>query len=259
MESLQKSKMGIKSDEYVKTLFDAEKPVIKRDPFIFLRSYLGKFVLAPEKYNEWGLEAKLDTALSAMGLKRGDKYPGIMLVTGSDRNFPLDDFIVWYRDRSEYIKFSDNDLNSFSRSLENMILLMVRDKLLAAAAAQKGYDNVPWVKKQTSWWKDKIAYSAYRNQLKKSIILTSDEINLVKKNKKSGQDIMSEELSKKVLHTVLKLKQEHKVVVNKDVLDKIKVSSENDRKAIDIYFIKRGNLIPRTLYPSIDNDWISWE
>ena len=259
VENLQKSKMGIKSDEFVKSLFDKEKPIIKRNPFIFLRSYLGKFVLTPEKYSDWGLEAKLDTALSAMGLKRGDKYPGIVLVTGSDRDFLLDDFITWYRDRSEYIKFSENDLNSFSRSLENMILLMVRDKMLAETASQKGYDNIPWVKKQASWWKDKIAYSAYRNQLQKSITLSSDEVNLVKEKKKSESDVMSEELSKKILHKVLQLKQEHKVVINKDVLDKIKVSSENDKKAIDIYFIKRGNLIPRTLYPSIDNDWISWE
>jgi hypothetical protein len=82
---------------------------------------------------------------------------------------------------------------------------------------------------------------------------------LVKENKKSESDIMSEELSKKILHKVLQLRQQHKIIINKDVLDKIRVSSENDRKAIDIYFIKRGNLIPRTLFPSIDNDWISWE
>jgi len=259
VESLQKSKMGIKSDEFVKSLFDEEKPVIKREPFIFLRSYLGKFVLEPAKYSEWGLDSKLDTALAAMGLTRGDKYPGIVLATGTKRDFLLDDFITWYRDRSEYIKLSEKDPNSFSRSLENMILLMVRDKMLAETAAQKGYNSDPWVKKQASWWKDKIAYSAYRNQLQKSIILTSDEVNLVKEKKKSESNVMSDELSKKILHKVLQLRQEHKVVINKEVLDKIKVSSENEKKAIDIYFIKRGNLIPRTLYPSIDNDWISWE
>ena len=45
----------------------------------------------------------------------------------------------------------------------------------------------------------------------------------------------------------------------KNVLDKIKVSSENDKKAIDMYIVKRGNLIPRPAFPSIDNDWASWE
>ncbi len=233
--------------------------MIKRDAFILLRSYLGKFVLDPGKYSEWRLEVKMDSALSALGLKRGDIYPGITLVAGETQNFMLDKFIEWYRDRAEYIKLSEDDLGSFSRSLENMIWLMVRDRMLGETAAQRGYDNSPWVKKQASWWKDKIAFSAYRNRLEKSINLTSDEINLVKENKKSESDIMSEELSKKVLHNVLQLKQEHKVVINQDVLGKIKVTSENDKKAIDIYFIKRGSLIPRTLFPSIDNDWNSWE
>ncbi len=258
-EGIKKSKMGIKSDEFIKGLFDKENPVIKRDAFNLLRSYLGKFVLPSEKYQEWGLEGKLDSALSALGLKRGDKYPGIILVTGSVYEYSLDDFIEWYRDRSEYIKFSEDDLNSFSYSLENLVWIMARDRMLAKTAENKGYTKSPWVKKQTSWWRDKIAYSAYRNKLEKSIALNSDEIKLIKENKKSKSDIMSEELSKKVLHKVLQLRQEHKVIINKDILDKIKVSSENDRKAIDIYFIKRGNLIPRTLYPSIDNDWISWE
>ena len=258
-EGIQKSKMGMMSDEYVRDLFDSEKPVIKRDAFIFLRSYLGRFVLDPGKYSEWGLDVKLDSALSILGLNDGDTYPGITLVTGETRKFSMDEFIEWYRDRAEYIKFSESDLSSFSRSLENMIWLMVRDRMLGETAAQKSYDNNPWVKKQASWWKDKISYSAYRNQLQKSIKLSSDEINLVKENKKSESDILSEELSKKLLHKVLQLKEEHKVVINKAILDKINVSSENDKKAIDIYFIKKGSLIPRTLFPSIDNDWKNWE
>lgn len=259
VEGITKSKMGILSDQFIRNLFDNEKPVIKREAFIFLRSYLGKFVLDPGKYSEWGLGVKLDSALSSLGLKRGDSYPGITLVKGKEYNFSLDEFIEWYRNRAEYIKFSDDDLGSFSRSLENMIWLMVRDRMLGEKAVEGGYNNSGWVKKQASWWKDKIAYAAYRNRLEKTISLTSDEVNLVKEKKKSEADIMSEELSKKVLHKVLQLRQEHKVVINKDVLDKLKVSSENDKKAIDIYFIKRGNLIPRTLFPSIDNDWISWE
>ncbi len=259
VEGIKKSKIGKMSDEFIKGLFDKEKPVIKRSAFILLRSYLGKFVLGPEKYSKWAFEEKLDSALSSLNLKRGDKYPGVTLVSGEVYNYSLDEFIEWYRDRAEYIKFSDDDPGSFSMSLENLIWLMVRDRMLGGVAAQKGYDNIPWVKKQTSWWRDKIAYSAYRNQLQNSIKLTSDEINLVNDNKKSESDIMSEELSKKVLHKVLQLRQEHKVVINKDVLYKIKVSSENDKKAIDIYFVKRGNLIPRSLFPSIDNDWLSWE
>jgi len=61
------------------------------------------------------------------------------------------------------------------------------------------------------------------------------------------------------LHKVLELKRKHKVVINEELLKNLKVSSENDRKAIDMYIAKRGNLIPRPAFPSIDNDWSNWE
>ncbi len=259
IEALQQNKMEAKSDQFVNSLFDEEKPIIKRDAFNLLRSYLGKFVLTPEKYTEWRLDEKLDSALSNLGLKRGDKYPGITLVAGTNHNYLLDEFIIWFRDREEYIKFSKNDLMEFSKSLENLIWIMVRDKLLTSTAAQKGYNDVPWVREQSDWWRDKIAYSAYKNELAKSIKLTSDEIKLVKDKKKSESDIISDKLSEKILHKILELKNRYKIRINKDVLNKIKVSSENDKKAIDMYIIKRGNLIPRAAYPSIDDAWASWE
>jgi len=259
IEALNKSKMAILSDQYVNGLFADENPIIKRDAFNILRSYLGKIVLTPENYSEWELDKKLDIALSNLGLKRNDKYSGISLVVGNDNNFSLDDFIIWYRNRDQYIKFVKDNLVDFSKSLENFVWLMVRDKLLSKTAFEKGYDKTNWVKKQSAWWKDKIVYSAYRNQLANSVTLNSEETILIKANGKSQSEILSDKLSEKILHKILELKQKYKVIINKDVLDKIQVSSENDKKAIDMYFVKRGNLIPRLLYPSIDNDWASWE
>ena len=259
IEALTKSKMDILSDQFVNGLFSNENPIIKRDAFNILRSYLGRIVLTPEKYSEWELDKKLDIALSNLEIKRNDKYPGISLVVGSNNNFSLDEFIIWYRNRDQYVKFLKNDLIEFSKSLENLVWLMVRDKLLTRIATQKGYDKVDWVKKQSGWWRDKISYSGYRNELANSITLNSEEISLLNENKKSNSQILSEKLSEKILHKIIELRKKYKVNINKDVLDKIQVSSENDKKAIDMYIIKRGNLIPRLAYPSIDNDWASWE
>jgi hypothetical protein len=202
---------------------------------------------------------KLDSALSNLGLNRGDKYPGISLVVGNNHNYSLDEFIIWYRNREQYVKFLKNDLREFSKSLENLIWVMVRDKLLMEIATQKGYNKTPWVKKQSDWWRDKIVYSVYRNELTKSITLNSSEINLVKNKKESQSEIVSAKLSEMILHKILELKNKYKISINKDLLNKIKVSSENDKKAIDMYIVKRGNLIPRLAYPSIDNEWVSWE
>lgn len=259
IEALNKSKMAVLSDQYVNGLFTDENPIIKRDAFNILRSYLGKIVLTPEKYSEWELDKKLDIALSNLGLERNDKYPGIPLVVGANNNFSLDEFIIWYRNRDQYVKLLKDDLIDFSKSLENLVWLMTRDKLLTKTAIEKGYDKTDWVKKQTDWWKDKIVYSAYRNELANSVTLNSEEISLLKVKKKSQSESLSEKLSKKILHKILELKKKYKVIIKKDVLAKIQVSSENDKKAIDMYFVKRGNLIPRLLYPSIDNEWGSWE
>ena len=259
VNAITKSKMDILSDQYVKGLFSVENPLIKRDVFTVLRSYLGKFILTPEKYSEWKLDNKLDIALTNLGLKRGEKYPGLTLVECKNSKISLDAFIIWYRNREQYVKLVKNDLTGFSKSLEDLVWLMVRDKLLIGKAYQNGYNKSEWVIKQSGWWKDKIAYSAYRNELANSITLNSEEQRLLNEKKKSQSEIMSEELSKKILHKVLELKKKYKVVVNEDVLDKIKVSSENDKKAIDIFIAKRGNLIPRPAFPSIDNDWVNWE
>ncbi len=259
INAITKSKVDILSDEYVKNLFISENPIIKRDAFNLLRSYLGKFILTPEKYSDWELDNKLDIALSNLGLKRGEEYPGLTLVECKSNNISLDEFITWYRVREQSVKFIKDNLISFSKSLEDLVWLMVRDKFITDQAFQKGYNKSDWVVKQAGWWKDKICYSAYRNELASSITLNSEEIKLADVKSKTQTELLSEKLSKKILYKVLELKKKYKITVNEKVLDNIQVSSENDKKAIDMYIVKRGNLIPRPAFPTIDNDWASWE
>ncbi len=259
IEAITKSKADALSDQYVKNLFDRENPIIKRDGFNVLRSYIGKFILTNEKYSEWELDKKLDASLFNLGLKRGDKYTGLTLVIAENSKISLDEFIIWYRNREQYLKFSKNDLIGFSKSLENLVWLMVRDKFLTSQAYKNGYDKDEWVQKQASWWRDKISYSAYRNELANSVVLNYEEMRVLNENNKSESEIVSQELSKKIFNKVQELKKKYTININYDVLNKIEVSSENEKKAIEMYIVKRGNLIPRPAFPSIDNDWASWE
>ena len=258
-QAITQSKLGILSDKFVDDLFTNEEPLIKRDPFNVLRSYLGKFILDSETYKDWRLDIKLDSALENVGLKKGDKFSELELVIGKSLKITISDFIIWYRNRENYIKILKNDLQTFSKSLENYVWLMIRDKLLIRDANKKEYNKSEWVSKQANWWKDKIAYSTYRNELANSITLTDEEQKLINENKKSQSEVMSDELSKKLLHNIIELKKKYNVKINKDVLSGIKVSDENDKRAIEMYIIKRGNLFPRPPYPSIDNDWENWE
>lgn len=258
-EAISKSKLDILSNQYIKELFSEEAPVIKRNVFNVLRSYLGKFLLTPEKYSEWELDDKLNISLANLGLKSEEKYSGLALVECKSRNISQDEFIIWYRNREQYVNLLKNDLVAFSKSLEDFIWFMVRDKLLSAKAYQKDYDKSGWVLKQEKWWKDKISYSVNRNELANSIILNSEEVRLINEKKKSESEIRSDELSKKILHKILELKKKYKVIINEGVLSSIKVSSENNKTTVNMYIVKRGNLFPRPAFPSIDSDWASWE
>lgn len=126
-QAITKSKLEILSDEYVKNLFIDENPIIKRDAFNLLRSYLGKYVLTPDQYSKWQLDPKLDVALENLGLNRDDKYPGLTLVECKTSNIALDEFIIWYKVREQYLKLKEDDLTVFSKSLEDIVWQMVRD------------------------------------------------------------------------------------------------------------------------------------
>lgn len=257
-EYLLKSKSDSLSDRYVNNVLFESQPTIKRDAFNILRSYLGQYILKKELFDKWELNQKLETALNNLGVSKEDKYPGIDLVITNKGNFKLEDFIYWYNNREEYIKFDKNNLMEFSKSLENLVWQMLRDKLLTKIASEKNYFENNWVKKQSKWWKDKIAYSALRNQYANSIMLENKEIN---KSDIHNSDIdkMEAELSQKILHKVLGLKKKYKVKINEPVLNKINVSSEEDKKAIDFYTVKKNGLIPRPAFPSIDPDWANWQ
>lgn len=263
MNAIRKIKMDEISDKYVRELLLSHNPVIRRSTFTILRAYLGKFVLTPEKHNEWDLETGLANAINALdGLYETD-INNLSLVKLNSGNITLEDFLKWYRNREQYIKFNKNNLKAFSISIENIIWRMVRDKLLTDLAMKRKYDKRTSVVQESKWWKDKIVYSAVRNQLANSILIANKEVkagglNKTGENKTTAQD-MERELSIKIFRLVVNLKQKYKITINENLLNNIQVSAEHDPTAIEVYTIKKSGLIPRTPYPTIDRDWESWE
>jgi hypothetical protein len=257
-EYLLKSKSDSLSEVYVNELIIKSKPIIKRDAFNILRSYLGKYILNKDLYAEWELDKKLESSLSNLGLTKNDKYPGINLIETNNGNIKLEDFIYWYNNREQYLKFNKSSRDEFSKSLENYVWQMLRDNLLSKQAREKKYFDNDWVKKQSKWWKDKIAYAALRDQYSKSIVLENNEVSIENTNLTKKEKI-NDQLSKKILYKVLELKKKYNITINKQVLEKINISSENNIKAIDFYTVKKDGLIPRPAFPSIDPDWANWQ
>lgn len=255
-EALTKVKMDSISDQFVHELLIKNSPIIKRDAFNIGRSYLGKYRLKNDNYEKWNLDNKLEEALVNLGLSNSSNYSEIPLVELKGSNYSLKDFITWFRNRNLYIKVSKTSLQDFSNSLENLVWLMVRDKLLTNIATECDYFENYWVKKQNEWWKEKIAYSAYRKALLNTIILSNNEVLEVANSSK--QEILDAQITKKLLYEVNNLKKKYKVTINYEVLKQLKVSSENDKNAINFYAAKNGGLIPRPPYPTIDNEWANW-
>jgi hypothetical protein len=257
VNALTKNKMDILSDKYVNELLYENEPVIKRDAFNLLRSYLGNYILDSVKYNEWNLTSKLNEAKKNLDLS-GENYREAMLVETKNGNFTLEDFITWYRNRSQYIKLNKSDLQNFSISIENLIWQMIRDRLLFDRAKERGLDRSESVIKQSQWWRDKIVSAIVKNEIANSILMKEDEVK-AEETEEVASVKSSEEYNAKLLRKILSLKQNHSIKINEVVLDDIPVSAENDPKAIELYTVKRGGLIPRLPYPTIDYDWINWE
>ncbi len=255
-EVIKKEKMDHMSDIYVDNLLKSETPVIKGNAFAIVRSYLGGYELPKEKYDDWNLGERLQEQIKKLNIRKDD-YGKLTLVALKDTALNIDDFINWYRMRSEFIKLDKENFNKFSASIENNIWQMVRDNLLMKRAYTRGYQNKETVRQQLKWWSDKIVYAVMRDKIINSIKLNADENKIKSLPKPDEKKDM--EITKKILHEVLALKQKYKIEINEDLLDKIYVEDSNDPKTVDIYIVKKGGIFPHPAYPSIDMLWQNWQ
>lgn len=261
INALKKKKMDQISDNYVNQLLLTRDPVIKRQSFNVLRSYIGTYTLEQDLYDDWKLPEKLDASLNEMQVTK-DNVGQSVLVVMNEGNVTLEEFLNWYRNRSQYIKLNKNDLQSFSKSLENLIWRMLRDKLLSEKAYERNFHQTESFKKQTNWWRDKIVYSAVKKGIVESVALENEEIRYDSRdslNVEYNKEKINTEIIRRLSLKLNELKKEYEININEDVLEKIYVSEENNPKAIDFYTVKKGGLIPRTPYPTIDFEWINWE
>jgi len=234
-------------------------PIIKSTAFRILRSYLSNYILKKELYEQWSLPQKMDEALAELDNKSKSDISKLVLINMKSTEVTISQFLEWFWLRDQYIKFDNSSLEAYTLSLKDIVFRMVRDELLTNTAKKKGYFESDVVKKQFSWWREKVLSSAFKNYLRNTINVSSDEIAPQKGNEKDINIDIEKEYTAKLFRTIQKLKQKYSIVIDEDILDNIIVSEEENPSAISLYTIKKGGLIPRTPYPTIDSEWANWE
>ena len=235
------------------------EPIIRSTAFSILRSYLSNYILKKELYEQWSLPKKMDEALAELDNKSKSDISKLVLVKMKSTEVTISQFLEWFWLRDQYIKFDNSSLEAYTLSLKDIVFRMVRDELLTNTAKKKGYFESDVVKKQFSWWREKVLSSAFKNYLRNTINVSSDEIAPQKGNEKDINIDIEKEYTAKLFRTIQKLKQKYSIVIDEDILDNIIVSEEENPSAISLYTIKKGGLIPRTPYPTIDSEWANWE
>jgi len=243
------------SDIYVRKMMLANNPVIQAKAFDILRSYLGEYVLDKAKFNSWKLDERMEKELQNFKSLKPEDYNDMKLVVLNSKSFSLSDFINWYKMRDEYIKFNENNFNTFSASLEQNIWQMVRDKLLTEQAYSRGYQDRQIIKQQLDWWQDKIVYAVVRDEIGKSIGLNIEKPS----NSKNDYNEKKQNLITKTFRKLQALKKKYKVEIDDNVLNKIVVQDNDNPRAVDFYFVRKGGIFPHPVYPSIDFVWHDWE
>jgi|YelNatPaOPRAMG01_1025707.scaffolds.fasta_scaffold01403_5 hypothetical protein len=254
-EAIKLNKSDKESDIYVRKLMLKHNPVIQGRVFDILRSYLGNFLLPQNKFNEWDLEGRMSKELKYNDSLSVNQLGKLILVKLSDGDVTLDDFLNWYRLRDDYLKFNESSFNNFSASLEQTIWQMVRDHLLINEAQSRGFFDLPIVRQQSNWWKDKIIYSMIRDNLANSLGL---DLELPSPRKAKNDDKL-QQLMAKTFIILQELKKKYSIEINEKVLNRIQVQDSNDPRAVDFYIVKKGGTFPHPAYPSIDYTWQRWE
>ncbi len=272
-----KQKLDKLSDIYVNNLMNQQDPVIEKKTFGLVVKYINDRAVHHEPYSSDALkkglkQPDLDTHILDYG-----KYDDHILVRSKSGNILFKDYINWYLPRMAYLKFNSTSSQRFILTVQQTVWRMVRDYLLIQRARELKYDEKDEVRAQVGWWRDKIIFNAvkadiansikfdeadlsefYNNNIKNYVNSANDIIPFEKAKKNVRSDFVKETYMNKLMHRVLKLKQDYEIYIDKTALDNLQVDDEENPKAIDLYAVKKGGLLPRQPVPTIDWEWQLW-
>jgi len=277
-EVLTQHKADSLSDIYVDGLMREHAPVIERQTFAILCAFLAQAWLPQDLRTSMLTVLPVDREIAVAAAANPSPYASDKLVTMSDRAVTLGRFLAWYNARSTLVKLSTTSGRAFQESLERLIWQMVRDGLLIERAERRHLDKLAIVKEQKGWWTDKILYASEKHALSASIAIKDsllsayyvehharyahakgDTVTFRGAADDVRRDFISEKMTSVLFHRLVELRRKYQVTIDEDVLASLPVDSANDPKAIDVYVAKKGGTFPHPAFPTIDDDWQTWQ
>jgi len=275
--ALVQQKSDSLSDLYLQKIMTREHPTIIRKPFDLLQTYLAKIIISPQEFSNWKLAERLLERWGQFDFMNIAPYEKQKLIELSRHTYTVKDYLVWYRAREYNIRLDISSPQAFFISFEQTVWRMVRDKLLTERAINRGLQKRNNVKKQMQWWMDKVVYKLVRGgivdsiQLNDSLLnkyhaehqrsyrnLKGDMISFERAKDDVLRDFYSDELTKRLLHRILMLKEKYKVNMHDEELMTLPIDDDFNPRAIDVYAVKKGGTFPRPAFPSIDYEWQTW-
>ena len=263
------------SDLYVKHLMESARPTIIRRTLDVLHVMMAKQIVPADTFSRWGLERRLRERWGINDFSAFNRSEH--LVESQGGAYTLANFQEWYRAREMNLHLALGSAESLYASAERLVWRMVRDRLLTALALKRKLQDREIVRRQFAWWKDKIVYNIAKARIAGSVSTDSslvrayyeantqrfrDATGVVIPYERVREDVLKEyynyEITKRTVHEVLKLKERYPVTVNEKALEALPVETENNPKALDMYFGKTGGIFPRPAFPTIDYAWSAW-
>jgi len=277
-EVLTQHKADSLSDIYVDKLMREHAPVIERRTFAILSAFLSQAWLPQDLRTSMLTVLPVDREIAVAAAANPSPYASDKLVTMSDRAVTLGRFLAWYNARSTLVKLSTTSGRAFQESLERLIWQMVRDGLLIERAERRHLDKLAIVKEQKGWWTDKILYASEKQALSETIAVKDsllsvyfvehraryahakgDTVTFRGAADEVRRDFVSEKMTSVLFHRLVELRRKYQVTIAEDVLASLPVDTANDPKAIDVYVAKKGGTFPHPAFPTIDDDWQTWQ
>ncbi|HEX9007598.1 MAG TPA: peptidylprolyl isomerase [Bacteroidota bacterium] len=277
---LRQQKADSISNRYILDLMGRHRPVIEKESFPLVLSFLAQYFADSADAAAWGwLPPRASrgpwTDRDTRWILAEAGRPLVTLRGGRD-TLRLGSFLSWYRNRETLIKLPARNQARFFYEAEQLVFHMVRDRLLVERARERKLTELESVRVQKKWWEEKLLFETGKSNLLHGIAWSDEALrSYYRQHKRDFRDGRGDtlgfeaarddvlrsyyglETAKLMYRQVALLRRKYPVEIRMAALARIPVE-EQQAKPIDLYAVKKGGTFPRPAFPTVDPGWREW-